>query len=97
MQSSEKFIIPLDGNLTWEEMQDQIFYAILEECSGCRTWTAKRLGVALRTVRNRIKRLEAKGIKVPDVDKKILAEAKLQRHMRLEAECQAKLEKDGYL
>lgn len=89
--------LPIDGSLSWEEMQDQIFYAIIQDCLGCRTWTAQRLDVALRTVRNRIKRLEAKGFKIPERDVKAIEEIKALNRKRSISECRARMEKEGIL
>lgn len=96
-EQEKTLTLPLDGSWTWDEMQDQIFCAMLTECFGCRTWTAQRLDVALRTVRNRIKRLEAKGFTVPERNLEAIREVKSQNRKRSYAECRARLEKEGLL
>jgi hypothetical protein len=67
-ETSMDITISLDGSLTLDDIEDQVILATLKLCYGCRTWTAKRLAISLRTVRNRIKKLKARGYDIPEVD-----------------------------
>jgi len=93
----KQIMLPLDGSCTWEDMQDQIFQATLTDCAGCRTWAAQRLNVALRTVRNRIKKLEDKGFIVPKRDTEAIQQIKSQNRKRSDDECRERLKKEGVL
>ena len=57
--------LPLDGSMSLEKMKDAIFIAVIAECKGNRTNTAKMLGISLRCVRYYVSRLEYDGHVIP--------------------------------
>lgn len=65
-----------------------LFYATLKSFDWCRTDTARKLGVGIRTVRLRVNLLKKYGIEVPDCDNGPLARDKRDERRKKEVQLQ---------
>ena len=57
-------IIALVGQ-TISDVERDLILATLKECVGNRTWTAKILGISIRTMRNKLHEYASVGIDIP--------------------------------
>ncbi|MBX7149781.1 sigma-54 dependent transcriptional regulator [bacterium] len=58
----------LGGNLTLGEIEKRVILKTLESCEGNRTKTAQKLGISLRTLRNKLKSYEEGGTGMEDAE-----------------------------
>ena len=65
-QSKPAEINPIASGMTLRELERNAILRTLELCSGNRTHTSERLGISIRTLRNRLREYRDEGLEVPE-------------------------------
>lgn len=65
-ESSVSTANPLPTGMTLREMEREAILRTLDLCSGNRTHTSERLGISIRTLRNRLREYRDEGFSVPE-------------------------------
>jgi DNA-binding NtrC family response regulator len=60
--SNRSKTIELPSEMTLQQLEQEMILKTLKEQGGNRTWTAKKLGISVRTLRNKLNAYRAKGI-----------------------------------
>jgi len=65
-QSQPDLDFAVPGNMTIREMERQMIMNCLREMNGNRTRAAERLGISVRTMRNKLREYRQEGLNVDD-------------------------------
>lgn len=58
----------LPSNVTLKQLEQEIILKTLKEQGGNRTWTAKKLGISVRTLRNKLNEYKGEGVVFDEID-----------------------------